>query len=105
MNHLLNKKVLATTNNLFYAPDGKRYNAVYGTLIGVHQASKTLGFIPNRSHANWYYEIGSMIIMGCQILYLIECPKPISIGPVWEWTITDDKVKEYERPTSIYITD
>lgn len=64
MHTYINKKVLITTDRWFYGTDGKQYRAVYGTLKGIHEAGKTLGFIPNRSHANWFIEIGSITIMG-----------------------------------------
>jgi len=102
----IGKKVLITTSNWFIAPDGKDYRAVHGTLKGVHEAGKSLGFIPNRSHANWFIEVGSMIIMGCQVMYVIECETldntcnyecggrtPVITTP------------SNEKPTSIYITD
>jgi len=57
MHSYINQKVLLTSQNWFYAPDGKQYKAVWGTLKGIHEAGKTLGFIPNRSHANWFLEI------------------------------------------------
>lgn len=105
MINFINKKVLVTTQQWFYAPDGIQYRAVYGTLKAVHEAGKTLGFIPNRAHANWFIEIGSMIIMGCQVLYVNQSDT-IHTGNVEEWKADDTKgLVSYERPTAIYITD
>ena len=101
MNNFINKKVLITTQQWFYAPDGKQYRSVHGTLKAVHEAGKT-GFIPNRSHANWFIEIGSMIIMGCQVMYVVEC-ETVNTDKVMEWS-TEGGMKEYERPSAIYIT-
>jgi hypothetical protein len=106
MKNFINKKVLVTTQSWFYGKDGKQYKAVYGTLKAVHEAGKTLGFIPNRSHANWFIEIGEMIIMGCQVMYIVECEK-INTSSVTDWTTEgqgEKGIKEYERPTAIYVT-
>lgn len=101
MQGFLNKKVLITTNSWFYGKDGKQYRAVHGTLKGIHEAGKTLGFIPNRSHANWFIEVGEMVIMGCQVMYIVECEE-VHTGNVIEWTGEKDS-KEYERPSAIYV--
>jgi hypothetical protein len=106
MNDFINKKVLITTQNWFYGKDGRQYRAVHGTLKAVHEAGKTLGFIPNRSHANWFIEIGEMIIMGCQVMYIVEC-ESINTGKVTDWSVTEGQsgegIKEYDRPTVIYV--
>jgi hypothetical protein len=106
MHEYINKTVLLTSQSWFYAPDGKQYKSVWGTLKGIHEAGKTLGFIPNRSHANWFIEIGNMTIMGCQVLFVVLCDKP-EMGPVTDWTYEKEggKAIEYERPTAIYIAD
>lgn len=106
MHNLINKKVLITTQGWFYGTDGKQYKAVHGTLKGVHESGKTLGFIPNRSHANWYIEIGEMIIMGCQVMYIIQCDS-VNTNNVIDWSTeleSEKGIKEYERPTAIFIT-
>jgi hypothetical protein len=105
MEKFLNKKVLVTTQNWFYGSDGKQYRSVWGTLKGVHEAGKTLGFIPNRSHANWFIEIGDMVIMGCQVMYLIQCDN-INTSDVFDWVTDNQKengINKYTRPTAIYI--
>ncbi len=102
----VNQKVLITTNNWFIAPDGKQYRAVHGTLKAVHESGKTLGFIPNRSHANWFIEIGEMIIMGCQVMYIVKT-ETVNTDDVDEWKMESDsigKAVKYLRPTSIYLT-
>lgn len=104
MQNFINKKVLITTSGWFYGADGKMYRAVHGTLKGVHESGKTLGFIPNRSHANWYIEIGELVIMGCQVMYVLEC-ETVHTGRVSDYT-TDGQgekgITEFERPTAIY---
>jgi hypothetical protein len=100
----INKKVLVTTQQWFYAPNGIQYRGVHGTLKAVHEVSKTLGFVPNRAHANWFIEIGSMIIMGCQVMYIVQCDQ-VHTGEVEEWRDNEKELVSYKRPTAIYITD
>lgn len=104
MKDFIGQKVLITTSGWFFAPDGTEYRSVYGTLKAVHEAGKTLGFIPNRSHANWFIEIGNMIIMGCQVMYITRTDNPV-LGPVKTWSMKECVVTEYERPTMIYNSD
>ncbi len=105
MQNLINKKVLVTTREWFYGSDGRAYKGVHGTLKAVHDAGKTLGFIPNRFHANWFYEIGEMIIMGCQVMYIVQCDN-INDGPIQDFTSegqVENGIKYYERPSVIYM--
>lgn len=104
MKEFIGSKVLITTSGWFYAPDGTEYRSVFGTLKAVHEVGKILGFIPNRSHANWFIEIGSMVIMGCQVMYLIKTDT-VEMGRVKNWSFTEGKVNEYEKPSSIYNAD
>jgi hypothetical protein len=106
MNEFLNCKVLITTCNWFYGTDGKQYKSAWGTLKGIHEAGKTLGFIPNRSHANWFLELGSMMIMGCQVLYIIRCDEQPNIyAKVSDWVNHYGKCSEFERPSAIFIAE
>lgn len=104
MQEYIGKKVLITTQNYFIGKDGKQYRSVHGTLNAIHEAGKTLGFIPNRAHANWFIEVGDMVIMGCQVMYLeqVEC---VNTASTKDWK-DDEKggIIEYSRPTLIYIT-
>ncbi len=104
MKEFINKKVLVTCQNWFYGADGKQYKAIHGTLKAIHESGKELGFIPNRSHANWYFEIGEMVIMGCQIMYVLQCDT-VHNGYVTDWNNdnTEKQIVEYDRPTAIYI--
>lgn len=103
MHHYIGKNVLLTTGEWFTAPDGNNYKAAWGELKGIHEAGKTLGFIPNRSHANWFIEIGNMTIMGCQVRYVIQCDNKPSDGKARNWAAdATNGIKEYESPCQIY---
>jgi hypothetical protein len=104
MEKFIGRKVLITAQNYFVGRDGKQYRAVHGTLRAVHETSKTLGFIPNRSHANWFIEVGDMIIMGCQVMYFEQVDQVVTASTK-DWK-DDEKggVIEFSRPTIIYTT-
>lgn len=81
MKYKLGRKYLITTDSWFLAPDGESYKAVFGTLVGVFADTEILGGIkPNRNSANWYVEIGNMIIAGCQIHYALRTDNCSSFG-------------------------
>jgi len=97
----IGQNVLITTSGWFMAPDGLEYRGVFGKLKGVHEAGKSLGFIPNRSHANWFIEIGNMVIMGCQVMYVVRTDNPV-LSQVDDWQMNEGKVIQFNRPTRIY---
>lgn len=66
------KKYLITTSSWFFAPDGQSYTAAFGTVRGVRLAEEVLGVKPNRQSANWYVEIGNLVIAGCQIHFAVR---------------------------------
>lgn len=106
MKEFLNQKVIITTSAWFYAPDGKLYRAVWGTLKGIHAAKDVLGFTVNASHANFYVEIGNTAIAGCQALYCVRCDNP----PIYEKVghsmySTEKGYVEIERSNEIYISE
>ena len=68
----IGKKVLITTDQWFFAPNGQQYKAVHGTVKAVKDAVETLGVKTNAKSTNWYVEIGNMTIAGCQIFYATE---------------------------------
>lgn len=105
MKDLIDKKVLVTTSNWFFGPDGLQYRAVWGTLNGVYEAGKTMGFIPNRAHANWYIQVGGLIIMGCQAMYVLQCDNPPPSESIKDWKTIEAtaEIKEYTRPSQILI--
>jgi len=69
----IGKTYLITTDNWFVAPDGKQYQAVYGTVNAILSDAETLGIKTNARSANWYVSIGRMLIAGCQVHYAIQC--------------------------------
>lgn len=101
-------KYLITTDNWFYAPDGKQYRAAWGDVQIVEDT--LLGVKTNRNSSNWFAKVGSedkhVIIAGCQIHYAIKCEEKPDIEEVEDWQ-TDAQfasgVKYYNRPTTIYV--
>lgn len=71
-NIVIGDRVLVTTDNWFFAPNGQMYRAVFGTVKAVRTAEDSLGVRPNGKSTNWYLEIGRMTIAGCQIHYLVR---------------------------------
>lgn len=106
MHEYIGKNVLITTQAWFYAPDGQNYRAVWGKLNSINEAGKTLGFIPNRAHANWFVEVGKMTIMGCQVMYIIQFDNKPNTADHLSWT-TDaaNGLKSFQEPNVIYISE
>lgn len=97
-------KVIITTDNWFYAPDGVQYRAAFGTIKGVKSAEETLGIVPNAKSTNWYVELGNMIIAGCQIHYVVKTEKcNTEYGFGWEYL--EGVVQKYNTPSNIYKAD
>lgn len=102
---LVGKTVLLTVDNWFYAPNGKQYRAIFGTLRGVHTAEATLGVRPNGKSANWYIEIGDMVVAGCQVNYALRCDA-VNFAPVGDYASdAEHGAKTFERPSHIYNAD
>ena len=97
-------KVLLTTFAYFFAPDGKQYRAVFGTIKGIFSSEKTLGTKTNNKSTNWYIEIGNMIIAGCQINYAVKTDK-CNFGRVDEFCWGENIYHAFTRPTLIYNAD
>jgi hypothetical protein len=72
MKYELGKTYLITTSEWFYAPNGRSYKAVFGTIHDIKNDSETLGIKTNRGSTNWYVVIGDMLIAGCQVRYCIR---------------------------------
>jgi len=68
---MIGKKVLVTTDNWFYGPDGYSYRGVYGTLNAILEDNQLLGVQTNRHSTNWYLSVGDVLIAGCQIHYCV----------------------------------
>jgi hypothetical protein len=96
--------VLITTNNWFYGPDGREYRGVFGTVKAVRSDDETLGIKTNRNATNWYVEVGSMVIAGCQIFYVVACDVPPPERAT-AWSVDAGSYKEYDRPTVIFNAD
>lgn len=98
-------KYLITTDAWFYAPDGKKYRAVWGEV----QIMKddVLGVDTNRNTSNWYAYIGSdqkgVVVAGCQIHCAVKCEKPPNISPVMDCNYGNGFSQDFERPTEIYL--
>ncbi len=104
MNYKIGEKYLLTTNEWFFAPDGESYRAVFGTLKGIHSDNETLGIKTNARSANWYVEIGNMMIAGCQIFYGIQTDE-CADGNVAQTNIHNGEAVRSWAPVSIYRAD
>ncbi len=91
-------KVLVTTDNWFYAPDGRQYRAVWGTVKGIFSDTQTLGIKTNAKSTNWYAMVGSMMIAGCQIHYAV-LTQDCNFEPV------PNTEKDGNHPSGIYNAD
>ncbi len=103
-NFSIGDKVLVTTNEWFYAPNGKNYRAVFGTLRGIHSDQETLGVKTNAKSTNWYAEVGRVLMAGCQIHYVVRCDS-CDTGDVDDFEIKDGQVSNFVRPSYIYSAD
>lgn len=95
-------KHLITTDNWFYAPDGKLYRAVWGDVQILDDT--VLGVKTNRNASNWYARVGSddnhVIVAGCQIHYAVRCEAEPNTDRVEDWR---ESGEVFERPTGIYV--
>lgn len=102
-------KYLITTDNWFYAPDGKQYRAGGGeaTVLG----DDVLGVKTNRNSSNWFVQVGSddshVIIAGCQIHYAVKCKERPSNQSTVEKEYLDETDDYFmkETPCRIYFFD
>lgn len=96
-------KYLITTDNWFFAPDGKQYRAVWGDVKIV--TDKILGIKTNARSSNWFAKVGTednhVIIAGCQIHYAVRCKaKPqdgqineqFNLGTEYEHVLKDNPI-------------
>ena len=98
-------KVLVTTDNWFFAPDGECYRAVFGTVKAILKDEDTLGVKTNAKSTNWYASIGNMLIAGCQIHYVIKTDS-VSFKPPTREMEHEGKLKTEPQPYSrIYNAD
>lgn len=100
-------KYLITTDNWFYAPDGKHYCAVWGEVKILEDSF--LGIKTNRNASNWFAQIGTednhVIVAGCQIHYSVKCETKPNNDLVDDYSAEAGEVKNYKRPTRIYIAE
>jgi hypothetical protein len=98
---------LITADNWFNAPDGRAYRAVWGN-VEILQDS-FLGVTTNRNSANWFAKVGTaenhVLIAGCQIHYAVKCYARPFTGSTPDYTTEGGALKEFERPTQIYIAE
>ena len=96
---------LITTDAWFYAPDGLKYKSVWGEVQIIEDSA--LGIKTNRNSSNWYAYVGNekkgMVVAGCQIHYAVRCDKPPKTSEVWDVHYDDKGLKEFFRPSEIYV--
>ena len=105
MTPIKDKKYLITTDNWFFAPDGKQYRAVFGTVKGVLNDKDTLGIKTNRHSSDWYISIGNMYIAGCQVHYCIQTDDVSLEAPLRTCEFEGKLHKNKAENTDIYNAD
>ena len=101
-------KYLITSDNWFFAPDGKQYRAAWGNVEIVEDT--LLGLKTNRNSSNWFAKIGNeekhIIIAGCQIHYAIKCDNKPNVEYSKDWcSDAANGLKEFDTPSKIYISE
>lgn len=105
LNIKVGEKALITTDNWFYAPNGKQYRCVFGTVKAVRTSEESLGVKTNAKSTNWYLEIGNVTLAGCQIHYAVRTDECFT-GSVRDWMASHSEgYSEYTRPSAIYRAD
>lgn len=103
---MINNNVLITTDCWFVAPNGREYKSVYGKLIGVFEDKSITGLKTNSKSTNWYLQVGTMILAGCQIHYAINCEgEDVNLGLAEEYNYFEGKCIKGSRPSKIYHSD
>lgn len=97
----IGRKVLITTDNWFFAPDGRQYRAVWGKVVGIFDDKETLGITTNRNSSNWFVQVGNMVVAGCQIHYAMLTDEEPSEKSVYT-SEHEGKVVESETNSQIY---
>jgi hypothetical protein len=101
-------KYLITTDNWFYAPDGKQYRAVWGNVEVL--GDEIIGVKTNRNSTNWFAKVGTVdnhvIVAGCQIHYAVKSDERPNTENVMDWNSdAGNGIKVFDRPTAIYIAE
>ena len=95
--------VLVTTDNWFFAPDGRQYRAVWGELVGVFTDDEVLGIKTNRGSTNWYVVVGNMTVAGCQVHYAIKCDEePYHSHRADDYDAATGRYKSFTMDSRIY---
>jgi hypothetical protein len=102
------QKYIITTEGWFYAPDGKKYKAVWGAVELLPDA--VLGVKTNKGSTNWYAKVGSeekhVIVAGCQIHYASHSEEAPNMWSVEEHLYDiSNGTKKFFRPNEIYIAE
>lgn len=100
-------KYLITSDCWFYGADGRQYRAVWGDVEIV--TDDILGIKTNARSSNWFAKISGkknhVIIAGCQIHYAVKTDEKPNIDLTEDYTVESGEVKNYLRPSSIYIVE
>lgn len=100
-------KYLITTDNWFYAPDGKLYRAVWGEVEILPDTF--LGVKTNVRSSNWYAKVGAadkfVLLAGCQLHYAVKCPTQPVVSDIMDNSVVQGESKNYMRPTQIWIAE
>lgn len=95
-------KYLITTDDWFFAPDGREYRAAWGE-VEVLKEDETISYRINADPAKWFMRIGNeeshMIIAGDRIHYMIKSENP----PSTEETFDFSSEGNFRNPTRIYL--
>ena len=105
MNIEIGAQVLVTTDNWFFAADGKSYRAIWGTVRAIRDDKETLGIKTNARSTNWYAEIGDTLVAGCQIHYAVRCGQPPPEKVADYKTMDSGLVVEFQKPSDIWNAD
>ena len=96
---------LITTDNWFFAPDGKQYRSAWGKVEVL--GDSMLGIKTNARSANWFIQVGStdkgVIIAGCQVHYAVICEEKPNIEPYVLENVHEGKTILAPVHTRIYI--
>ena len=100
-------KYLITTDNWFYAPDGKQYRAVWGDVEVL--SDEVLGVKTNARSSNWYAKVGTdrnhVIVAGCQIHYACKSNTKPNVDMTQDYSVEQGNVIYHDRPSVIYIAE
>ncbi len=103
----MKEKYLITTDQWFYAPDGKQYRGVWGEVEIL--SDNILGIKTNARSSNWFVRIGSeenhVIIAGCQIHYAVRSENKPNTDKVLDESFHEGAYKENMRSSHIYIAE